>query len=58
MFQRLSLALARLRAGNTPEKLLNQIIETPYSFYREKAYKKAYNITEKAYNNIMNSIKL
>ena len=52
MVQRLSLALARLRAGNTPEKLLNQIIETPYLFYREK------EITKKAYNNIMNSIKL
>ena len=52
MFQRLPIALAQIQAGNTSEKLLNEIRKIIYSLYRAK------EITEKVYNNIMNSIKL
>ena len=50
MLQRLPIALAQVIAGNTSENLLNEIKQTICSFYRE--------ITEKVYNNIINSIKV
>ena len=52
MIQRLPIALAHLKAGNTSENLLNEIRQIIYSLYREK------EITKKLYNNIMNSIKV
>ena len=52
MLQRLPIALARVKAGNTSENLLNEIRQTIYSLYQEK------EITKKVYNNIINSIKL
>ena len=52
MLQRLPVALAQVKAGNTPENVLNEIIQITLSFYRAKF------ITKKVYNNIMNSIKL
>ena len=52
MFQRLPIALAQVKAGNTSENLLNEIRQIIYSLYRAK------EITKKVYNNIMNSIKL
>ena len=52
MLQRLPIALAQVKAGNTSENLLNEIRQIIHSLYRDK------EITEKAYNNIMNSIKL
>ena len=51
MLQRLPIALAQAKADNTPENLLNEIIQIIYSLYQEK------EIIEKVYN-IMNSIKL
>ena len=52
MLQRLPLALAQVKAGNTSENLLNEIKQTIYSLYR------VIQITKKVYNNIINSIKL
>ena len=52
MLQRLPIALARVKAGDTFENLLNEIRKIIYSLYREK------EITKKLYNDIMNSIKL
>ena len=52
MLQRLPIALAQVKAGNTSENLLNEIKQIIYSLYREK------EVTKKVYNNIMNSIKL
>ena len=52
MFQILPTALPQAKAGNTSEKLLNEIKQIVYSFYRAK------EITRKVYNNIMNSIKV
>ena len=49
MLQRLLIALAQ--AGNTSEKLLNEIRQTIYSLYR------AEEITKKVFNNTVNSIK-
>ena len=51
LFQRLPIALAQVKAGNTSENLLNEVRQVIYSLYREK------EIT-KVYNNIMNSKKL
>ena len=48
MLQRLPIALAQIKAGNTSENLLNEIRQIIYSLYRAKW------ITEKVYNNIMN----
>ena len=50
--QRLAIALAEVKAGNTSENLLNEITQIIYSFYRAKEKAK------KSYNNIMNSIKV
>ena len=52
MIQRLPMALAQVKAGNTSENFLNEITQIIYSLYREK------EITKKVHNNIMNSIKL
>ena len=50
--QRLPMALAQVKAGNTSKNLLNEIRQIIYSLYQEK------EVTKKVYNNIMNSIKL
>ena len=52
MLQRLPIALAKVKAGNTSENLRNEIRQIIYSLYREK------EITKEKYNNSMNSIKL
>ena len=52
MIQRLPIALAQVKAGNTSEKLLNEIRQIIYSLYWAK------EITKKVYDNIMNWIKL
>ena len=52
MLQRLPTALAQVKAGNTSEKLLNEIRQIIYCLYRTK------KVTKKVHNNIMNSIKL
>ena len=52
MLQRLPIALAQGKAGNTSENLLNDIRQIIYSLYLEK------EVTKKVYNNINNSIKL
>ena len=52
MLQRLTVALAQVKAGNTYENLLNQIRKIIYSLYRGK------EVTKKVYNNAMDSIKL
>ena len=51
MFQRLPIALAQKKAGNTSGNLLKEICQTIYSLYRTK------EIIKKSYNNIINSIK-
>ena len=52
MLQKLPMALAQVKAGNTSENLLNEIRKIIYSLYRAK------EITKRLYNNIINSIKL
>ena len=52
MLQRLQIALARVRAGNTSKNLLNEIRKILYSLNQAK------EITKKVYNNIMNSVKI
>ena len=52
MLQRLPIALAQVKAGNTSKNLLNETRQLIYSLYRAK------DIAKKAHNNIMNSIKL
>ena len=52
MLQRLPIALTQVNEGNTSEKLLNDIRQIICSLYWTK------EITEKVYNNIMNSIKV
>ena len=44
MLQKLPIALAQLKAGNTPENLQNEIRQIIYSLYRTKG------ITKKVYN--------
>ena len=51
MRQRLPIPLTQVKASNTSENLLNEILQIIYSLYREK------EVTKKVYNNIMNSIK-
>ena len=50
--QRLPIALAQVKAGNTSKKLLNEISQIMYSLYQAKDF------TKKVYNNIMNSTKI
>ena len=52
MFQRLPTDLAQVKAGNTCKNLLNEIRQLIYYFYRAR------EITKKAFNNIMNSVKV
>ena len=52
ILQRLPIALAQVKVGNTSKNLLNKIRQIMYSLYREK------ESTKKVYNNIINSIKL
>ena len=52
MLQRLPIAPAQAKSGNTPGNLLNEIRQILYSLHQER------EITKKVYNNIMNSIKL
>ena len=51
MLQRLPVALSQLKAGNTSERLLNEITKNTCSLYWAK------ETTKKVYNNIINSIK-
>ena len=50
MPQRLSIALAQVKAGYNSEGLLNEIRQIVYSLYQSK------EITKKVYNNIIKSI--
>ena len=50
MSQRLSIALAQVKAGYNSEGLLNEIRQIVYSLYQSK------EITKKVYNNIIKSI--
>ena len=50
MLQRLSIALAQLKAGNNSEILLNEIRQIIYSLYQSK------EITKNVYNNLMKSL--
>ena len=52
MLQRLSMAVAQVKAGNNSESLLNEIRQIVYSLYQSK------EITKKVYNNIIKSIQL
>ena len=52
MLQRLPIALAKVKAGNTSENLLNKMRQIMYSLCWEK------EVTWRVYNNIMNSTKL
>ena len=52
MLQRLTIALAQVKAGNNWESLLNEIKEIVCSLYQSK------EITKKVYNNIIKSIQL
>ena len=52
MLQRLPIAFVQVKVGNIPENLLNKIRQIIYSLYQGK------EITQKVYNNIMNSIKV
>ena len=50
--QRSPIALALVKVGNTPEKLLNEVWQIIHSLYRAK------EVTTKVYNNILISIKV
>ena len=52
MLQRLPIALAQVKPGNTYENLLIEIRQVIYYLYRAK------ETSEKVYNNMMNSIKV
>ena len=52
MLQRLTIALAQVKAGNTSENILHEIGQIIYCLYWAK------EITRKVYNDIMNSMKL
>ena len=52
MLQRLLIALAQLKTGNTSEKFINEIRKIIYCLYRAKEF------TKKVHDNIMNSVKL
>ena len=50
--QRLSIALAHVKAGNTSDNLLNEITQIVYFFQR------AEGITKKGYKNIVKAIQI
>ena len=67
MLQRLPIALAQVKIGNSSENLLNGIRQIIYSLYREKetgirqiiySLYREKETAKKIYINIMNSIKL
>ena len=47
LLQRLPIAISQVKADNTSENLLNEIIQTIFSLHRAK------EITKKVYNNIL-----
>ena len=51
MLQRLPIAFAHVKAGNTSENLLNELRQIMYFLYRPKK-------TKNVYKNILNSIKV
>ena len=52
MLERLTIALAQVKAGNNSESLLNEVRKIVYYFCQSK------EITRKVYNNIINSIQI
>ena len=52
MLQKLSIAFAQLKSGNTCENLLDKIRQLIYFLYQAK------EISKKVYNNVMKSIRL
>ena len=52
MLQILPIALAQVNVGYTSRNLLKEIRQIIYSLYQEQ------EVTEKVYNNVINSIKL
>ena len=52
MLQRLPIALAQLKAGNTSETVLNEMRQMIYCLYQANV------ITKKIYKNVMNSVKV
>ena len=52
MLQRLPISLAKVKAGNNLESLLNEIRQIFYSLYQSK------QITKKVHNNIIKSINI
>ena len=50
MIQRLSIALAQVKAGNNSENLLNETRQIIYSLYQSK------EITKKVYNSLVKSL--
>ena len=52
MLQRLPIALAQEKAGNSSESLLNKIRQIGYSFYKSK------ETTKKLYNSIIKSVQI
>ena len=49
---KLLIALAEVKASNTSENLLNEVIQMMHYLFREK------EITKKVYNNVINLIQL
>ena len=52
IIEKLPIALAQVKAGNTSKNVLNEIRQIIYSLYQAK------KITKKVYDNIMNSTKI
>ena len=52
ILQRLSIALAQVKAGNNLQRLLNEIRQIRYSLYQSK------EITKQLYNSIIKSMQL
>ena len=52
MLKRLAIAVAQVKSGNNSESSLNEIRQIVYFLYQSK------QITKKAYNNIIKSIKI
>ena len=50
MLQRLPIALAKVKAGNNSQNLLNEVRQIVYSLYQSK------EITKKVYNNLIKSL--
>ena len=50
MLQRLPIALAKVKAGNNSESLLNEVRQIVYSLYQSK------QITKKVYSNLIRSL--